>query len=87
MDREQVRAVHETAKQVHHALAGILTSLELVIDDFDTLSPELKARFEDSWHKTYLQAIQDLSDSLPCFSPAEQADPSPAADPLVHQDQ
>jgi hypothetical protein len=72
MEREQVQTLHETAKQVRHALAGIISSLEMVIDEFDILSPDLKALFEDSWHKTYLQAIENLNQACHCFKKISQ---------------
>ncbi len=81
MEREQVQILHETANQVRHTLAGILSSLELVIDEFDTLSPDFKARFEDTWHKTYLQSIEGLSQSLQCFAQNLQIDTPPAVAP------
>jgi hypothetical protein len=74
MDRKQVQALYETVMQVRHALAGILSSQAMVIEEFDTLSPEVKTKFEDAWHKTCLQVIQDLSGSLDCFAQASQVD-------------
>ncbi|CAN5616882.1 hypothetical protein BH10CHL1_BH10CHL1_28710 [soil metagenome] len=61
MKREQVQALDTTVKQVRHELAGIGSSLAMVIDEFDTLSPDFKVLFEDSWQKTCLQAIEHLN--------------------------
>ena len=67
MEREQVQILQETIKQVRHALAGILSSMEMVIEEFDTLPLEVKAKFEGHWYETYLKALQDLNSLQPCF--------------------
>ncbi len=77
MQREQVQALDTIVKQVRHELAGIGSSLAMVIDEFDTLSPDFKTLFEDSWHKTCLQAIEHLNRACLCCAPAgDEAAPS-----------
>lgn len=70
MNYEQVQLVDETVRQVRHALSNLLVSTGLVIERFDTLSIEKKAKFEHEWHVVYLQAIQDLQATQVVFDAA-----------------
>lgn len=70
MEREEVQTIYAAMKQVHHALAGTLTTLELVIEEFDTLPVEIKAKFAAYWCATYWKALEDLDTIQPCCGQA-----------------
>ncbi len=72
MEVEQVQVLYKKVQQVRHALAGIISSLEMVMEEFDTLSPDFRNLFEDSWHKTCLQAIENLNQSCLYFEQGAQ---------------
>jgi len=70
MNHEQVQQVDETARQVRHALSNLLVSTGLVVERFDSLPAEKRAKFEQEWRTVYLQAIKDLQAVLPYFDEA-----------------
>lgn len=67
MKHEQVQLIDETTRQVRHTLSNLLISTGLVDEQFDKLSSEKRASFEQGWKVVYLQAIQDLQAMLICF--------------------
>ncbi len=64
MSHEQAQMVDETTRRVHHALANIIISTNLVVEEFARLLPGTKANLEQGWKAVYLQAIQDLQATL-----------------------
>ncbi|MCX6048375.1 MAG: hypothetical protein NT075_25005 [Chloroflexi bacterium] len=75
MEREQVQTLYATMKQIHHALGGTLTSLNMVGDEFDALSVEVKAKFEAYWCATYWEILEDLKAIQPICGQASQTEP------------
>ena len=64
MNRKQTRIVVERVRQVHHALADVITTMDLSVEVSASLSQEEKARYERYWKDAHLKAIQELQESL-----------------------
>ena len=71
MNRKQTRTVVARVRQVHHALADVITTMELSTDASHVLSREEKARYERYWKDAHVKAIQDLQESLNCLAHAQ----------------
>ncbi len=68
MNPKQTRISAEKVRQVHHVLADVITTMDLVIDISPSLSRAEKAKYEQYWRESHLKAIQDLQESLAYLS-------------------
>jgi hypothetical protein len=73
MNRKQTRMVVERVRLIHHALADVITTMDLSIEISHALSREEKAHYERYWKDAHVNAIQDLQESLSCFAHAQAA--------------
>lgn len=73
MNRKQTQIVVEKVRQVHHALADVITTMDLSVEVSATLSQEEKVRYERYWKDAHLKAIQELQESLSYLAHAHAA--------------
>ncbi|MFN8491365.1 MAG: hypothetical protein U0350_27455 [Caldilineaceae bacterium] len=70
MNREEVQSMVEQMKRVQHTLAGVILSMGLALEMFDTLSTEEKEHYEQYWQEMQIKTMQDLRQLLASVEPA-----------------
>ena len=69
MNREKVQSMVEQMKRVQHTLAGVILSMGLALEMFDTLSTEEREHYEQYWQEMQMKTMQDLRQLLDSFEP------------------
>ncbi len=70
MTHEQEQSMLEKVRPVHHALAGMISTIKLAVEILDARPSVEQAELVEYWQEKYLAAVQQLDDALACFAPA-----------------